>query len=248
MTAPKGLDIIIPMAGRGSRFANVGYSLPKPLIDVAGRPMIARVIENLRPRLPHRFIFLVLEEHLKKFNLEEQLKSWAGPQTICVAIDQLTEGAACTVLLGQEFLSAENDLMIANSDQLIEADITEYINFSRIGNLTGSIMVFEDNDPKWSFVRLKETGDVVEVAEKKIISNLATVGIYYFRQGRAFIAAANEMIRKDIRVNNEFYVCPVYNEMLGLNLRIVTWKIEKKTMHGIGTPEDLNIYLGLPRC
>ncbi len=246
--APQGLDIIIPMAGRGSRFANVGYKLPKPLIDVAGRPMIARVIENLRPQVPHRFIFLVLDEHLKKFDLASQLKSWAGPQTICVTVDQLTEGAACTVLLAQEYLSSGNDLMIANSDQLIEDNISDYVNFSRVGDLSGTIMVFEDNDPKWSFARLNEKGNVVEVAEKKLISNLATVGIYYFRKGNDFIAAAKEMVRKDIRVNNEFYVCPVYNEMINLNQRITTWKIEKQTMHGIGTPEDLKIYVGLRKC
>jgi dTDP-glucose pyrophosphorylase len=236
------LDIVIPMAGRGSRFAKVGYQLPKPLIDVNGKPMIERVIDNLRPTFAHRFIFLVLQEHLENFQLAAKLREWAGANAVIVPVTTVTEGAACTVLLAKAHLSA-NDLIIANSDQLVDFSLTDYVSWSRESRAEGSILCFEDQDEKWSFAKLDAAGHVVEVAEKKRISNLATVGIYWFKRGADFVAAAESMIAKNIRTNNEFYVCPVYNEMIQLKKRIVTWKIEKQAMHGVGTPEDLETYL-----
>lgn len=237
------LDIVIPMAGRGSRFATAGFKLPKPLIDVGGQPMIRRVIENLKPSFPHRFIFLVLAEHLKVHGLESQLRDWAGPNAICVPVNEVTEGAACTVLLARRYLTSESDMLIANSDQLVDAKTEDYVGRARQNKIDGSILVFEDSDPKWSFARVDSAGFVKEVAEKKPISNLATVGIYYFRSGQDFVLSADQMIAKNIRTNGEFYVCPVYNELIGMDRRIDTWKIAKSAMHGLGTPEDLKIYL-----
>ena len=237
------LDIVIPMAGRGSRFAKVGFELPKPLIDVAGQPMIARVIANLRPVMPHRFIFLVLQEHLETHDLAAKLLNWAGPQSKIVPVTEVTEGAACTVLLAKKHLSKQNDLIIANSDQLVDFKMTEFIGKARKSGADGSILVFEDDDEKWSFAKIDNDGSVIEVAEKRRISNLATVGIYYFKHGSEFVRAAEKMIAKNIRVNGEFYVCPVYNEMIANHDRIVTAKIVKEAMHGVGTPEDLEIYL-----
>lgn len=240
---PPILDIVIPMAGRGSRFASVGFKLPKPLIDVAGRPMIQRVIDNLRPSIPHRFVFLVLAEHLAAHGLEKKLQGWAGRNAVCVPVAEVTQGAACTVLLAREHLSDRSDLLIANSDQLVDAKTDDYVGEARSQALDGSILVFEDTDPKWSFAKIDSRGQVVEVAEKKPISNLATVGIYYFRRGSDFVSAADEMIEKNRRVNGEFYVCPVYNELIQKEAIIKTWKIQKSAMHGLGTPEDLKLYL-----
>jgi NDP-sugar pyrophosphorylase family protein len=237
------LDIVIPMAGRGSRFEQQGFKLPKPLIDVDGKPMIERVIENLRPTIPHRFIFLVLQEHLEQFGLAEKLRGWAGAQSVLVRVAEVTEGAACTVLLAKAHLSQSNDMVIANSDQVVDFAATEYFHWSRASQAAGTILVFEDDNEKWSFAKLDDGGQVVQVAEKKRISNLATVGIYYFQQGTDFVVAAEQMMRKDIRVNGEFYVCPVFNEMIANRQRILTWKIDKAAMHGVGTPEDLAAYL-----
>lgn len=241
------LDIVIPMAGRGSRFARVGYQLPKPLIDVNGKPMIARVIDNLRPDFPHRFVFLVLREHLDSYDLQGKLSAWAGHNSICVPVNGVTEGAACTVLSAKEHLSATNDMIIANSDQFVDFSLSEYVAWSRKSGADGSILCFEDTDEKWSFAKLDSNGNVIEVAEKRRISNLATVGIYYFQRGSDFVSGAEGMIAKNIRVNNEFYVCPVYNELIERGQRIVTWKIEKQAMHGVGTPEDLHTYLRTAR-
>ncbi|MGE0528718.1 MAG: glycosyltransferase family 2 protein, partial [Bdellovibrionales bacterium] len=229
---PKSLDIVIPMAGRGSRFTTAGYDRPKPLIDVSGQPMIQRVIANLRPSFPHRFVFLVLEEHLREFALEAKLKGWAGAESAIVPVKTVTEGAACTVLLAEKELRIEADMVIANSDQILDVVLSDFILWSRKEEADGSIMVFEDEDEKWSFARLGRTGDVVEVAEKRRISNLATAGIYYFRSGRDFVTAAEQMIAKNIRVNNEFYVCPVYNEISQRGQRVVTWKIVQEQMLG----------------
>jgi NDP-sugar pyrophosphorylase family protein len=220
-----------------------GFARPKPLIDVNGQPMIRRVIDNLRPNLEHRFIFLVLSNHLRDYGLREQLTSWAGAQTEIVPVNHVTKGAACTVLLAAGYLSSGNDLVIANSDQLVDLDFTEFIRQSRAQKVDGNIVVFEHEDEKWSFARVNNRGLVVEVAEKRRISNLATAGIYYFRQGSEFVSWAQDMIAKDLRVNDEFYVCPVYNELVQAGRKVVIWKISQEAMHGLGTPEDLAFYL-----
>lgn len=243
MSRAKVLDIVIPMAGRGSRFVQAGYKLPKPLIDVNGRPMIARVIENLRPHIPHRFIFLAQKDHVIDHGIREALIDWAGKNSICIEVDGVTEGAACTVLLARRVLSQENDLLIANSDQLVDVSVDDFIKWARTEGLDGAIMVFEDSDPKWSFAAIDKNGFVIKVAEKKPISNLATVGIYYFSPGTSFVRSADQMIAKEIRTNNEFYVCPVYNEMIQSGAKVKTWTIAKRDMHGLGTPEDLKKYL-----
>ncbi len=160
-----------------------------------------------------------------------------------MSVQQVTEGAACTVLLAANLLSSQHDLVIANSDQLVEANFSDYVTRSRAADLDGNIMVFEAQDEKWSFARLNSGGFVVEVAEKRRISNLATVGIYYFRSGSAFVNGARQMIAQNRRVNGEFYVCPVYNELIGDGARIGVFQIQKSAMHGVGTPEDLALYL-----
>jgi len=240
----KVLNIVIPMAGAGSRFKEAGYTFPKPLIDVNGKPMIQLVIENLKPNCPHKFIFICQKEHYETYSLNEIFNNLVGRENYeCVQLTSMTQGAACTVLTAVEHISNDNDLIIANSDQLIDVKLDDYINFSRNANAQGTIMTFESSHPKWSYARLDEVGNVLEVAEKKVISNKATVGVYYFSEGRRFVEGVQKMIAKDIRVNNEFYVCPTYNELIIDGHRIKTWDILREQMHGLGTPEDLQNYL-----
>src|ERR1700759_1944345 len=186
------LQIIIPMAGRGTRFASAGYELPKPLIDVRGKPMIRRVIENLRPARPHRFIFLCLAEHLEPFDLRQRLREWA-PDCQIVPVDRVTEGAACTVLLARERVDPEAPLMLANSDQWVDTRIDDYLAEVDRRGLDGMIMTLTDDDPKWSFVRL-EDGLVREVRKKQAISREATVGVYNSARAASFFEGADEMI------------------------------------------------------
>jgi dTDP-glucose pyrophosphorylase len=234
------------MAGRGSRFAKEGYSLPKPLIPVHGVPMIRLVLENLRPATPHRFIFLCLREHVHKYGIDEKLRLWAGGCEI-VFVDKVTEGAACTVLLSKDLINNNNPLMIANSDQWVDVDINPYLAVIDRDSLDGLIMTMRADDPKWSFVRLNSDGLVTEVVEKIVVSNEATVGIYNFRKGSDFVWAAEKMISQDLRVNGEFYVAPTYNELIGAGARIKPYSIgqENAGMYGLGIPSDLEGFMSM---
>jgi len=241
------LNIVIPMAGRGSRFVNAGYALPKPLIPVHGVPMIRLVIENLRPDCDHRFIFICQRAHVAEHDLQGQLSRWA-PGCALIELDGITEGAACTVLTARHLIDTDDPLMIANSDQYVDATIDEYLGFMESSRLDGLIMTMQAGDPKWSFAGLRDDGLVARVVEKEPISTHATVGIYNFRRGCDFVRAADAMIAKNLRVNNEFYVAPVYNEVITEGARIGVYDIgsEGDGMYGLGIPPDLDAFLALP--
>ncbi len=236
------INIVIPMAGRGSRFAKAGYKMPKPLIDVHGHYMIECVIQNIRPKQEYRFIFLCLEEHLNKYKLKEKLKE-IEPSCIVVPVDCVTEGAACTVLLAEKYINNHDEMMIANSDQYVDIDINDYL--KKLGDKDGLIMTMTADDPKWSFVALDKAGYVTDVREKEVISNEATVGIYNYKHGSDFVKYAHQMIDKNIRVNGEFYVAPIYNEMISAGKKVVFYNVgrEGNGMYGLGVPEDLNKFL-----
>lgn len=239
------INIVVPMAGRGSRFANAGYILPKPLIQVHGKPMIEYVVNNIRPREEHRFIFICLQEHIEKYDLVNELNRIA-PGCAIVPVSEVTEGAACTVLLAEEYINNDDKMMIANSDQYVDIDINEYI--AAMGEYDGLIMTMKADDPKWSFIKYDENNFVTLLREKEVISDEATVGIYNYKCGADFVKYAKQMIKKNIRVNNEFYVAPVYNEMIEANKKIVFYNIgsEDNGMYGLGIPEDLNKFLENP--
>ncbi len=232
------LNVLIPMAGAGSRFQQAGYTFPKPLIDVRGKPMIQTVIENLN--VEANFIFVVQKEHREKYNLDTLL-NLITPNCKVVEVNELTEGAACTTLLTKEYINNDCPLLMANSDQFAEWDSNEFMYKMVEQNVDAGILSFKSTHPKWSFAKINEFGYVTEVAEKKPISDIATVGIYYWAKGSDYVKYAEQMISKNIRVNNEFYVCPVFNEAIKDNKKIKTFNIEK--MWGLGTPEDLQYFL-----
>jgi len=232
------MNVIIPMAGAGSRFAEAGFSFPKPLIDVNGKPMIQVVVENIG--LDSNYIFLVQKEHRKKYHLDNMLPLIA-PNCKVIEVDGITEGAACTTLLAKDIIDNDSPLFFANSDQWVDWDPTQFMYDMQETQADGGIVTFKATHPKWSFAKIDENGMVTEVAEKNPISNNATVGYYYWRHGSDFVRYAEQMIEKDIRVNNEFYVCPVFNEAIQDGKKILTH--EAKEMWGLGTPEDLDLYL-----
>lgn len=238
------LNIVVPMAGRGSRFLDAGYKLPKPLIPIHGKPMIQLVISNIRPQISHKFIFLCLKEHIERFNVDRKLKEWA-PGCEIAEVDKTTEGAACTVLLAKNHINNNTPLMIANSDQWVDIDINDYL--AAMKNADGMIMTMKADNPKWSYVKLDGKKNVTGVFEKEVVSDEATVGIYNYRHGRDFVEGAESMIKKNIRVNNEFYVAPVYNELIAKGRKIAIYNIGKVLdgMYGLGTPEDLNKFIGM---
>jgi dTDP-glucose pyrophosphorylase len=240
------LNIVLPIAGRGSRFVEVGYSVPKPLIPIHGIPMVEAVIHNIRPTAEHRFIFLALAEHLESSDLRSVLER-ASPGCVILSVDVVTEGAACTVLLARRFIDTADSLMIANCDQWVDLQIDDYLTEIDRAQADGLIMTMWADDPKWSFVGFDNNKQVTRVVEKEVISNEATVGIYNFRRGSDFVAAADGMITQNLRVNNEFYVAPVYNQMIaaGAHLAIFNVGREFDGMYGLGTPADLEQFLSL---
>lgn len=234
------MKILIPMAGEGSRFAKEGYTFPKPLIDVNGKPMIQTVVENLD--FNAEYIFLVRGEHLNKYEgLEDTLQRITNGKCSIVVVDELTEGAACTALLAKEHIDNDEDLLIANSDQYIEYSPENFNMLKEMTDVDAMVYTFEAVHPKWSFVKTNSRGIITEVAEKKPISNIATCGIYWYRRGSDYVKYAEQMIEKDIRVNNEFYIAPVYNELIEDGKTLVPFYVH--SMWGIGTPEDLRAFL-----
>ena len=232
------MNVLIPMAGAGSRFQAAGYTFPKPLIDVEGKPMIQVVVDNLN--IEATYIYVVQKEHRVKYNLDTLL-NLITPNCKIVEVDGLTEGAACTTLLAKEFIDNDEPLVMANSDQFVEWDSNEFMYKMIEQKVDGGILTFTATHPKWSFAKVDEYGYVTEVAEKNPISDIATVGVYYWAKGSDYVKYAEQMISKNIRTNNEFYTCPTFNEAIGDGKKIKTFNIDK--MWGLGTPEDLKYYL-----
>lgn len=235
------INIVIPMAGAGSRFAKAGYKKPKPFIDVMGKPMICHVLDNLAMNNA-KFILLARKEHYEN---EPEIIDWikAHYNVEFVLIEKLTEGAACTVLYAHRLINSDTPLLIANSDQIVDINIVDYIQDSNNRSLDGSVLCFQDNDTKWSYAKVDENGLITKIREKEVISEFATVGIYYFTKGRFFVENAIDMFVRNERVNNEFYVAPVYNYSIARGGKYGIYNIGKEQMHGTGTPEDLDNYI-----
>ena len=229
------MNVLIPMAGAGKRFSDAGYMFPKPLIEVDNKPMIQLVLESLN--LNANYIFIIQKEHQIKYNIKSVLKI-LKPECKIVELDHITEGAACTTLLAKKYINNDDPLIIANSDQYIVWNSSKALYEFNTKKLDGAILTFEAIHPKWSYAKCDKDGYVTEVAEKKVISKNATVGVYYWKNGSDYVKSAEQMIKKNIRVNNEFYVCPVYNEFLLKNKKVKIHNVEK--MYGLGTPEDLD--------
>ena len=234
------LNLLIPMAGAGQRFRDAGYTMPKPLIDVEGLPMVVQVIQQAQMP-PCRMIFLVQRNHLQNHRAEHILTQHFS-QSVIVPVNGVTQGAACTTLLARDLIDNDNPLVIMNSDQIIHWDAAGGLEWMLSEPSSGGIVTFQDRErnPKWSFAQVEDNW-VSRVAEKDPISEWATAGIYVWRRGRDYVAAADQMILNNQRVNGEFYVCPVYNTAIQQGHRFRVFPV--KRMMGLGTPEDLYTYI-----
>ena len=229
------------MAGRGARFSQAGYEVPKPLIPVLGQPMYVWALKSLPLELADRLIFLCLAEHLRNYSLEADiLQRYKKHNVTVIPVADVTEGQACTVLLAREYINNDSGLMIHNADSYFRSRLSEMVR-GVTKDIDGIISVFEATEEKWSFVRINECGYVVEVAEKKPISTWATTGMYYFCRGRDFVSAAEEMVARNMRVNNEFYLGPAYNLLIAQGKRIIPDAVDE--MWCMGTPEDVQHFL-----
>lgn len=225
------------MAGLGTRFAQAGYELPKPLIDVNGKPMAIRVAENIG--IDANYTFIALEEHWQNFNMIDIFSGYMqGKESGYAGLGELCAGAALTVLILRQMIDNDTPLLLANCDQLVDWDVNQFI--SLIDNADGAIALFNDSDPKWSYADIVD-GKIARVAEKEVISNNATTGIYLWKKGSDFVKYADAMVAKGITTNNEYYLCPVYNEAIADGKVILPYFVN--AMHGLGTPEDLEAYL-----
>jgi NDP-sugar pyrophosphorylase family protein len=230
------MNVVIPMAGAGSRFAKNGYDTPKPLIEIDGKPMIQFVVESLA--VDANYIFIVRQEHFDNYKLYDILNRCCNnPQFVFV--DELTEGATCTALLAREYIDNDLPVLFANCDQYIEWNYHSF--FHEMGPADGGMVTFKSENPGASYAKVNSHGDVTEVAEKILISDDATAGLYYWRRGSDFIRYAEQMIDKDIRTNNEFYLCPVYNEAIEDGKTIKTYDVSGHIWL-IGTPEELDYF------
>jgi beta-phosphoglucomutase-like phosphatase (HAD superfamily)/dTDP-glucose pyrophosphorylase len=233
-------NILIPMAGAGSRFAEKGYEKPKFFIDVCGKPMIQQVVSSLG--MSGHFIYVTQSEHAKKYGLKDILPSLtpdASAVTV-IEVNELTSGAATTTLLAEPLIDNDAPLIICNSDQLVQWASKDFLTYAGDNNLDGCIAIFRSNEPRWSYVETSD-GQATRVAEKEVISDLATVGIYYWKHGSDYVKYAHQMVAKQVTTNGEFYVCPVYNEAIQDGKNIGVFMVDK--MISLGTPEDLEAYV-----
>ncbi|OUC39421.1 hypothetical protein BJP35_0009 [Enterobacter sp. J49] len=242
------LNIVIPMAGHGSRFSRAGFTEPKPFIKLAGVPMIELVIRNLRPSRKHRFIFVCQQEHLTQFDFRQRLEALA-PGCKIVGLSQVTEGTACTVLQAAPWIDNDDPLMIANADQWVNICIDDYLDYMDRCATDGMIMTMNAQDPKWSYVLLDQHNRVCTVVEKEVVSEMATVGIYNFCHGKVFCRLARNMIAENRRSQGEFYVAPVYSDLYREGRTDIGFYCigkEGAGMHGLGTPDDMEAFLAHP--
>ena len=234
-------NILIPMAGRGSRFEEQGYTDKKPFIDVNGKPMIQRVIKNLGMEFntEYKFIMICLQEDFDKYDFTEFENVIGHNSYDVVILDDVTEGAAQTILQAKDLINDDTPLMTMNSDQLVDWDVERL--FEMCEQFDGVIPCFYGEGNAWSYARTLDNGYVQEVAEKKQISNTATAGYYYWKKGSDFVKYAEQMIEDNSRTNGEFYVAPVYNWAVLDGKRIGVFMVDK--CYSLGPPEDLKEYL-----
>jgi dTDP-glucose pyrophosphorylase len=236
------MNIVIPMAGLGDRFKREGYTKPKPLIDINGKPMIQRVIETLGFQgLKPQYIFIV-NNKIDEISELKKLLTEITENPIIIEIDYLTDGPACS-LLAKEYINNTEPLLITNCDQIMDWFSYEFICHLNNSNSDAIVVTYPIITNKNSYVQVNEQGHAIRFAEKEIISNESLNGIHIWRNGCDFVKSAESMISKNIRVNNEFYIAPTFNEMILEGKIITTYNISLNAHWAVGTPEDLQKYL-----
>lgn len=236
------MNILFPIAGRGERFRKNGFQVPKPLIDVNGSSMVEMAINSFGGK--GNFIFVTYKYENEKFNEEliSILNSVVKNPTI-IQIDYITEGPASSALLAEKYINNNDELIILNCDQIMKWDYGKFHNFIKNETCDGIVVTYHSNTEKNSYIKIDNEGYGIELAEKKVISNLSLNGIHYWRNGKFFVDSAKKMINKNIRVNNEFYISLTYNQMILEGKKIKNYHIPAEQHCAVGVPEDLKNYL-----
>jgi dTDP-glucose pyrophosphorylase len=234
------MKVVIPLAGRGSRFAERGIQTPKPLISVAGRPMVGWALESLAGIAYRKIYFIALAEHEREYGIVETLRGVAGPEAEVLLLDDVTEGQLCTVLAARDALDEDEGVLVASADTLVVSEFGRDIS-DRAVDCRGIISVADMPGDRWSFARTdSRTGRVVEVAEKVRISDHASTGMYYFASGRELVSTAEDLIRAQEKTRGEYYVIPVYQRYVRRG-----WPVDisiASEFWDMGTPEGLKIF------
>lgn len=234
-TRAQGVDVVVPIAAEDPAFEEAGYDVPRPLIEIDGRPMIKWATEPVEETVESpSFVFVVLQSHVDAHDIDDRLREWYGPNVSVVTLDGMTDGAAETALAAEPHVS-DRDLLVMFGDQYVTADIGAAIGAS---DADGLVVTFESRDAAWSYAATDEDGFVERVAAKDQISSTALSGIYYFADGTDFLTAARRLIEKDVRTNGLFYVCSVYNELLDMSQQVET--VPAGEMWSLGTPSDIH--------
>lgn len=234
----KKYNLLIPIAGLGSRFVKENYFLPKPLILVDNRSIIEWTMDCV-DHSECNIIFIVRKEHIVDFNIDGYLKTRFGNDVTIIPVDKTTDGAVCSCLLAEEYINNDLPLIIHCSDIYFEPKF-DPSQFDSV-DTDGVILTFKSNSKNYSYVELNEQSLVTKTAEKQVISPNAAVGIYWYRKGSDFVKYAKDMIQRNIRTNNEFFICPLYNIFIEKDCKILTKPVEK--MHVFGTPEELRFFV-----
>jgi len=235
------MNIVVPMAGGDALFRQHGFPFPKPVVEIAGRPLVEHAFDCLSPIHDARFIFVIRKDDDLRFHLRDMLQLMA-PGSVVLRAEGETAGAACTVLLAVEYIDNDEELVIANADQVINVDLEAAIGDFRARGLDAASLVFDSVHPRWSFVKTDADGLVVEAAEKRPISRNATAGFYYFAKGKFFVEAAQNLIRKDASENGGYFVCPAFNEMILHQQRVGVTGIERDRYISLATPQAVEEY------
>ena len=243
------INVVIPM-GTLEKFDSNKYEYPKLLIEIDRKPLIERVVDSLRTVSPDiRFVFVVGKEHADRFHLDDTLRLIAGTDARIVYVEGKTMGAACTALMAVEHIDNGDELIISNADHVFEFELSGPYEQLRRRKLDAGLFCFDSVHPKWSYARIDDNDNVVETAEKRPLSRNAIAGFYYFREGRLFVEAAKEMIRKDVRTENQFYIAPAFNELIlrGAGARLGIEKIDGDLYHNFYSPQTISEYEALLR-
>jgi len=231
------MNILMPIAGLGSRFPN--SKIPKPLIEVHGKPMISAAIESMG--LDGNYIFIIREEHDQKYNLEKHLKDIINCTVI--KVDYLTQGPACTALLAEEFINNDEPLIIANCDQIMHWDKETFNLFCKHYPHDGFVVTYFADTPMNSYVKINSDGFATSMKEKEVISNISTNGIHFWKKGSFFTESANDMVfANDTAPNGEFYIAPTYNYMIKRGLKVGVYHVPNEQHWAVGTENDLLKY------
>lgn len=235
------MKIVIPMAGSDDRFRQHGFPFPKPVVEIDGRPLIEHAYDCLRTIPEADFTFVIRKEDNLRFHLGDMLRLLDAECTI-INTEGETSGAACTVLLAIDQIDNDEELIVANGDQVLDFNLNHVVQEFRTRGLDGGTVVFDSVHPRWSFVKTDNEGFVIEAAEKRPISRNATAGIYYFRRGSDFVTSAKAMIRKGASVNGGYFVCPSFNELILSQKKVGVFEINRDQYISLATPQAVEEY------